>query len=225
MISNRIVPARPRARGSKDPVPYLLSIGVNPEAVSHAPSGWKELKDARWHGQLSMGSPVDSGTTFTATAMLARAFGWDWFSELRRGELIAAGGNGSVINRIETRERPVGMVLLENILKARKKGSPVQVVYPADGAIAVPSPIALTADSRNPELARKVYDWFFSEEAQKAIVSGSMYSALPRLPAPEGAIPWAELSPKLMKWDAQVLSEIFSQREQVKSRFMEVVIK
>ena len=30
MISNRIVPARPRARGSKDPVPYLLSIGIKP---------------------------------------------------------------------------------------------------------------------------------------------------------------------------------------------------
>ena len=34
MISNRIVPARPRARGSKDPVPYLLSIVSSPAACA-----------------------------------------------------------------------------------------------------------------------------------------------------------------------------------------------
>jgi iron(III) transport system substrate-binding protein len=200
----------------------LMVIGYNPDAAQ-APLGWVDLKNPRYSGHLSMGSPVESGTMFTATAMLERAFGWEWFAALRRGDLIAAGGNGSVINRIETRERPVGMVLLENILKARKKGSPIHAVYPAEGAIAVPSPIALTSDSRNPELARKVYDWFFSREAQTAIVRGSMYSPLPDMPAPEGARPWAQVP--LMKWDAQVLGELYSQRDGIKTKFQEAVIK
>jgi iron(III) transport system substrate-binding protein len=203
----------------------VMVIGYNPEAQIPAPTGWKSLDDPRFKGLLSMGSPDESGTMFTATAMLERALGWEWFGGLRRLELIAAGGNGSVINRIETRERPVGIVLLENILKARKKNSPVRPVYPSDGAIPVPSPIALTADSRNPELARKVYDWFFSDEAQRAIVHGSMYSPLARIPAPEGAIPWSELSRKLMKWDARVLEDIYARREAIKARFLEVVAK
>ena len=57
-------------------------------------------------------------------------------------------GNVSVITRIETRERPVGVVLLENILKAQAKGSPVKAIYPTDGGIPVPSPIARSAISR-----------------------------------------------------------------------------
>jgi iron(III) transport system substrate-binding protein len=203
----------------------LMVLGYNPEAVPTPPATWRELKDARWRSKLSMGSPVESGTMFTATAMLARAFGWDWFVELRASDLIAAGGNGSVINRMETHERPVGMVLLENILKAQKKGSPLQAIYPSDGAIAVPSPIALMADSRNPALARQVYDWFFSQEAQAAIVRGSMYSPLARMPAPEGGRPWSAVSGHLMKWDAQVLAELYSQREQIKNKFNETVIK
>lgn len=201
----------------------LMVLGYNPEAVDVAPLGWADLKNARFSGHISMGSPVESGTTFTATAMLVRVFGWEWFTELRRGDLIAAGGNGSVINRIETHERPVGMVLLENILKAAKKGSPIRAVYPVEGAIAVPSPIALLADSRNPELARKVYDWFFTREAQTAIVRGSMYSPVPGMPTPEGARAWAQVP--LMKWDAQVLEALYSQREQIKNKFQEAVIK
>lgn len=205
----------------------VMLIGMNAEGgkAGAAPLAWKDLTDPRFKKHVSMASPIESGTTFTAAAMLARTFGWEWFAELRRGEIVAAGGNGSVINRMETRERPVGIVLLENILKARKKKSPVVAIYPSDGAIVIPSPIALTSDSRHPELARRVYDWFFTDEAQKAIVRGSMYSPFARLPAPEGAAPWSELSPKLMKWDAQVLNEIYSQRDFIKARFSEVVLK
>jgi iron(III) transport system substrate-binding protein len=203
----------------------VMVIGVNPEASMPGPDGWKALADPRFKKRLSMASPIESGTTFTAAAMLARAFGWEWFGELRRNEIVAAGGNGSVINRMETRERPVGIVLLENILKARARKSPVTAIYPVDGAIAIPSPIALTADSRHPELARRVYDWFFTEEAQRAIVHGSMYSPIARMPAPEGAVPWSELAPKMMKWDAQVADEIFKQRDAIKARFSEVVLK
>jgi iron(III) transport system substrate-binding protein len=210
----------------------LMVIGYNPQALGHqaeppagAPKTFRELADARFVERVSMASPIESGTTFTAVAQLARAFGWDWFAGLRRGELIAAGGNGSVINRMETRERPVGVVLLENILKARAKGSPVRAVYPRDGAIVIPSPIALTRDSRHPELARRVYDWFFGDAAQNAIVHGAMYSPIARIAPPAGAEPWAQVERHLMPWDAKTLEEIYRQREAIKSRFAEVALK
>jgi iron(III) transport system substrate-binding protein len=203
----------------------VMAIGYNPEAVrlEDSPHSWKDLTQARWKGKLSMGSPLESGTSFTATALLSRMFGWEYFTDLRKQELVAAGGNSSVITRIETRERPVGVVLLENILKARKKGSPVQAVYPDEGLIPVPSPIAIAADTRNPELAKKAYDWFFSAAAQKAIVHGSMYSPVGGMPSPEGARPWAEVSPHFFKWSPEILNELYEKRESVKTRFSEVV--
>ena len=130
-----------------------------------------------------------------------------------------------MITRIETRERPVGIVLLENILKAQKKGSPVRPHYPSDGSIAVPSPIAIMSDTRNPEIAKKIYDWFFSDEAQRAIVKGNMYSPLVRISAPVGAISWLEISTKMMKWNPELLSELYEKRDEIKKRFTDVVLR
>jgi iron(III) transport system substrate-binding protein len=158
-------------------IPAMV-LAYNSDALSapQAPASWEAFRsgEARWKDRLSMGSPLESGTSFTAVALLSKKFGWEYFATLRRLDIIAAGGNSSVINRMETRERPIGVVLLENVLKARKKGSPIQPVYPEDGVIPVPSPIAITADSREPERARRLYDWFFTDEAQKAIVRAGM---------------------------------------------------
>ncbi len=207
-------------------VPVMV-IGYNGEAYQpeEVPKSWKDLSDSKWKSKLSMGSPLESGTNFTFVAMLSKLYGWEYFSSLRKFELVAAGGNSSVISRIETRERPVGAVLLENILKARRKGSPVKIVYPSDGAVQVPSPIAILAGTKNPELSKLVYEWFFTDDAQKAIVGGWMYSPVPSIPSPEGAKPWAELAAGgLMKWSPQVLGELFGQRDQIKAKFSEVVL-
>ena len=206
-------------------VPVMV-MGYNPDAVKadDVPSSWKDLTHSKYKGRLSMGSPLESGTNFMLVAMLSQQLGWDFFGTLRKQDLVAAGGNSSVITRIETRERPVGLVLLENILKAKKKGSPVKAVYPKDGVISVPSPIAILADTRHPELSKKIYDWFFTDDAQKAIVHGNMYSPIPRLAPPEGALSWNEVSKMVMKWNPKVLAELYEKREEIKSRFSEMVL-
>jgi iron(III) transport system substrate-binding protein len=203
-----------------------MVIGYNSQAVTEAdaPKSWKELADPRWAGKVSMGSPLESGTTFTLAALLSRQAGWELFGKLRSQELIAAGGNGSVISRMETRERPVGIVLLENILKSARGGSPVRAVYPAEGVVPIPSPIAILKDSGNPELAKKVYDWFFSEAAQRAIVKGDMYSPVDGIPAPEGARPWKDVA-RIAPWNPKLLEELYAGRADVKRKFAEVVLR
>ncbi|MGZ3696630.1 MAG: ABC transporter substrate-binding protein [Bdellovibrionota bacterium] len=201
----------------------VMVIGYNGEAFrdpSSLPKSWKDLPAQK--GKVSIGSPLESGTTFTAVALLQKQYGWLFFKQLRDQDLISAGGNNSVINRIETKERPIGIVLLENILKARSKGSTVRPIYPNDGAVLVPSPIAILKESKNPELAKKIYDWFFSTEAQNAIVKSGMYSPLPQIAPPAGAKAWAEF--RKMPWSPQLGSEIFSQREQIKTKYSEVVL-
>lgn len=204
----------------------VMVMGYNSESLQpgQLPERWKDLADPKWKGKVSMGSPLESGTHFTTVAMLAKLYGWEYFQALRRNELVAAGGNSSVITRIETKERPVGIVLLENILKAQAKGSPVRPIYPADGVIPVPSYVAILKDSGEPELAKKVYDWFYSAAAQTAMIHSGMYSPLPKSASPENARTWAELQPGLMKWSPELLSEFFGQRDQIKGKFSEVVL-
>ncbi len=203
----------------------LMVMAYHSESLQpdQLPKSWKDLTLPRFNKKLSMGSPLESGTSFTAVALLSRLLGWDYFKDLRKQDLVAAGGNSSVITRIETREKILGVVLLENILKAQAKGSPVKAIYPEDGSIPVPSPIAIMKSTQNPEVAKKIVDWFFSEAAQRAIVKGGMYSPLDKIESPVNAKPWAEVKRQMLPWNSKILAELFSSRDQIKTQFSEII--
>lgn len=205
----------------------VMVMAYNAKLVDErdAPQSWKDLLGPRFKGKVSMPNPLESGSAFTAVAMLERAYGWDFFRRLREQDIIVAGGNSSVITRMETGERPFGIVLLENVLKARTKGSPVKPIYPADGTIPVISPIAIMKDSRRPELAKKICDWFFTDEAQRAIVAGFMYSPVKKMPAPGGGRSFAGLERELMPWSLEIQRDIFSRRQEIKNTFTEMVLR
>ncbi len=206
----------------------VMVIGYNSRYFaneSELPKNWKDLADPRFKRLISMPNPLESGSSFTAIALLQKKYGWDFFEKLRSNDIIAAGGNSSVITRIETRERPLGIVLLENVLKAWDKDSPVRPLYPADGTIPVLSPIAILRDSRNPDLAKIAYDWFFTPEAQNAIVLGSMYSLVETAPSPGRAKPYAELKASMMPWSAEILAQMYAERASIKSKFSDTVLR
>ena len=204
----------------------VMVIGYNSKTMTEAdlPKTWKALAEAKYAGKLTMPSPLESGSAFTAVALLSKKLGWDYFKDLRKLNVLAAGGNGAVISRMETNERPLGIVLLENILKAQTKGSPIKAIYPEDGVIPVVSPIAILKETEHPELAKKVYDWFYIEAAQKAMVKSGMYPALAAIPSPVGARTLAEVQKQMMPWNPQILDELFGQRDTIKNRFTEIVL-
>ena len=201
-------------------VPVMV-IGAHEKIVGEAdaPKKWPDLLEARWKGKISLGSPLESGTTFTAVALFEKAPGWSFIEGLRKQEAISAGGNSAVLNRIESGERPLGIVLLENILKAREKGAPVRAIYPEDGVLPIPSPIAITAKTAHPEAAKKLYDWFFSPDVQNEIVASGMYSPLPGGATPPGGKPWSELAGAAVKWNPSLLKELVASRDGTKSKF------
>lgn len=205
----------------------VMVLGYHSEAIKpeELPRTWKELTESKWKDKVSMGDPLQSGTNFTTAAFLSDRYGWDFFKKLRSQNLIAAGGNSSVLNRIETKERPVGVLLLENILKAMKKNSPVRPLYPTDGVIAIPSPIAITSDTKDPELAKQIYDWFFSDYAQNEIVKSGMYSPLPHIAPPQGAPDWSNLKQRAMPWSEAFRQKILDKRAEIKQKFTEVVLR
>ncbi|HTL11164.1 MAG TPA: ABC transporter substrate-binding protein [Bdellovibrionota bacterium] len=203
----------------------VMVIAQNPDKLKgKAPASFHDLIDARFKDQVTMGSPLESGTNFTAAAFLSEKYGWNYFKVLRAMGIVAAGGNSSVMTRVETGERPLGILLLENILAGVPKGTPVKAIYPTDGAVPIPSPIAIVKQKDQPEEVKKIYDWFFSELAQKAIVKSGMYSPLPTIPAPEGALSWAELKKTLMPWTPETVNRMLARRDEVKKQFTETVL-
>lgn len=201
----------------------LMVLGVNTDHVprTERPKGFADLGAAHLRDLIAMGDPLKSGTNFTTVAALAHRPGWPILEAWGRNGLVAAGGNSTVLDAVERGERPVGVVLLENLLPALRRGAPIVVVYPEDGAIPVPSPVAILRTSRHPELARRVYDALFSPPVQAAIVAGDMYSPLPGAAEPDGARPLAEI--RLFPWDAVFTSWVTANRQEIKERFREIM--
>lgn len=190
-----------------------------------APKSFAELAEPKFKDKVAMPSPLESGTAFTTVAMLTRKLGWDYVSRLRANGALSAGGNSAVLGRVETKERPVGIVLLENILTASKKNPKLKAAYPSEGAVLIPSPIAILKSTSRPEISKGVYDFFFSREAQDAIVRGDMYSPLSEVAAPPGARPFVELMSTALPWDGQVLKEIHAERESIKRQFSKLMLE
>lgn len=188
------------------------------------PERWKDLEGARFDRKVSMSSPLDLAPTFAVLAHLSKLFGWEYFAGLRKHGLVAEGAHTAVLTRIETGERPIGVLPLDVILRASVHNKSLKPIYPLDGSIPVPGPIAILKDTDHPEIARGVYDWFFSASAQGSIVRGGSYSALPKFASPEGARPWAELQNQLIAWTPESLSEMYGGRDRIRAKFSEVVL-
>lgn len=186
------------------------------------PQNWKDLLAPRFTRKVSMANPLDSTAAFVATALLSKELGWDYFAGLRQRGLMAEGTNGSVAARIDSEERPLGILPLESIARLAKSKPHLKAYYPLDGAVPVPGPIAILKSSRHPEIAKKVYDWFFGQQAQGTLVRAGSYSALPQFAPPEGGRPWNTLV--LKKWNPQELSALLLERDRIRAKFSTVVL-
>ena len=200
----------------------LMVIAYHPDvfASAQAPRGFADLASPRFKDKMSLPNPLESGTAFTAVSVLSQRLGWDYFEKLKHNGALSAGGNSAVLARIESKERPVGMVLLENVLMAAAHGSKVRYAWPDEGAIMVPSPVAITSTARHPEAAQAIADYLFSEEAARIIVDvGRMH--VPHAPhlTPEPSLPWTKVWATALPWRDGLMKKIMAERDLIKKRF------
>lgn len=205
----------------------IMVIAYNSDAISEAeaPRGFADLALPKFKDKVAMGSPLESGTTFTTVAMLSKKLGWDYFDKLSVNGAISAGGNSAVMSRIETKERPVGIVLLENVIQVQRKNPKIKAVYPSEGVVPIPSPVAIVASTTQPELAKQVYDYFFSKDGQEVMRKGDVHSIFNDFQTPDGARPLSEFMSKAMQWDTKLIQDIRAEREQIKERFSKAMLE
>ena len=216
--------------GSHEPCEFnyysLMALVVNQDfPKSEWPKTFKELTDSRFKGKLAMGSPLESGTFFTTVSVLSDRYGWEYFKALRSNDILASGGNSSVIQKVESGEKKVGMALLENILAAKKRGSPIEIIYPEDGSISIPSVQMIFNESKEKELAAKFCEFLLSREGQKLLLNGFMYVVKPGVGEPEGAKPFAEVTKKSPKWDSALIKKYSSKGLETKKIFSKTVLE
>ena len=98
--------------------------------------------------------------------MLQYNYGWDYFKKLKENRTISQGGNSSVLRRIQSKERPIGWVLLENVLRFQKKDPRLKIIYPKDGVVTNNNVLAKTFKENENPLINDFIRFMFSKEAR-----------------------------------------------------------
>jgi len=203
----------------------VMVMTVNKESLKPEawPKSFKDLTLPTFAEKVSSGSPLSSGTTFTTMAMLQEKYGWDYFNNLKKNKIIMEGGNSAVVRRLQSSERPIGIVLLENILRFKTSDPRLQFIIPDDGVIIHNNVLGIVKKEDTRQDAEQIAEWLFAEEGQKAMVRSYMYSPKKGFAAPEGAPAFEQIAAKAFPFNADILSKVAKERNGLKEKFTQIM--
>jgi iron(III) transport system substrate-binding protein len=219
------VDAFPAGFKDKDGYYYGLRATVNVIAyntklvpAAEAPKGWKDLLDPRWKGKLVTAHPGYSGVISTHVLALVNLYGWDYFKQLAQNKLMLVQSAVDPAGVVASGERSVAVDGGDYYYyQMKKKGNPIEVVYPKEGVPLVVSPTAIASFAPHPNAAKLFTDFTFTRELQQVMAdSEGLYTGHPEVKYPTDKPKLSEL--KLLTVDAE---ELEKRNEEIKNRFVE----
>ena len=144
--------------------------------------------------------------------------GWDYFKQLGQQKVML----------VQSAVDPAGVVASGERLVAvnggdyyyyqmKKKGNPIELVYPKEGVPLVVSPSAIAAFAPHPNAAKLFTDFTFTREVQQALADAEgLYTGHPEVTYPADKPKLSEL--KLLTVDPD---ELEKRNEETKKRFVE----
>lgn len=168
----------------------LITTGIiwNTAAGVPAPTSWTDLLAEPAQGQVIMPSPLYSGAAVihVGTVTAQSDLGWGYYEHLADNGAVAGTGNGSVLKAVAGGEKAYGIVIDYMAFNAKRDGSPVDFVFPAEGVSAINQPVAILKTADNPEAAKAFIDFQLSRAAQEQAVAQSY------IPLMDGVAPPAD---------------------------------
>ena len=208
-----------------------MVLAYNPErnARNTIPSSFFDFaNNVNVKNAISMRSPLTSGTSMASIIALRDKYGYEYFNALSRQNIHIEYSSDNLITKLESGEYKVIMILEESILRKRQEGSnqngsKLEVIYPTDGIIMIPSTIMIVNDrwsaNRNTAAAEAISDWFLSEDGQNTIVDGWMHSVrtdFPRIPYDSKPTDVIRAGSLPVNWE-----NYFIQKKETQDRFQE----
>lgn len=187
-------------------------------AAADAPRTWKDLLDPRWKGKLVTAHPGYSGVIATHVLALVHLNGWDYFKQLAQNRPMLVQSAVDPAGVVASGERPVAVNGGEyTFYQTKKKGNPIEIVYPKEGVPLVVSPSAITSFAPHPAAARLFTDFTFAREVQQILAdSEGLYTGHPEVKYPADKPRLADL--KLLSVEAE---ELEKRNEEIRKRFVE----
>lgn len=163
---------------------YLVAVVRNGTPV---PKTWRDLAGPAYKDAVALPDP---GFAASALGMLgyfssADGYGLDFYRALRANGAVQVKTPDDVLTGVAQGTYRAGFTLANSAYLARSKGSPIQVVWPQPGAVAIYAPIALTTKAGDGRLAEDFAAYVASEPGQQVMAKTNVYPALPGVDGPE----------------------------------------
>jgi iron(III) transport system substrate-binding protein len=134
-----------------------------------APKTWMDLTKPIYKGQITMPSPLSSGTAFLAVNGWLSAFGekggWEFMDKLHEN-IAQYGHSGSApCRQAAAGEALIGISYAAPGVKAINDGAPISIILPEEGLGWEIEALAIVKGAKNLADARLMADWISSREA------------------------------------------------------------
>jgi iron(III) transport system substrate-binding protein len=162
--------------------------------------------------------PGYSGVIATHVLALVHLHGWDYFKQLAQNKVMLVQSANDPSTVVGSGERVVAVNGGEySAYQLKKKGNPIEIVYPREGVPLVVSPTAIMSFAPHPNAARLFTDFTFTREVQQVMAdSEGLYTGHPEVTYPADKPKLNEL--KLLTVEPE---ELEKRNEEIKKRFVE----
>src|SRR5678816_1358255 len=153
----------------------IRDSGYNTEIMDkrklRVPKCWKDLLDPSYKSEVMLGNPNSSGTAYLMLASLVQVFGEDeafkYMKALNANVSAYARSGIGPMTAVKAGEIAIGSTVLHGVINEIVHGFPVAAVLPCEGVGYEVGSMAIIKGTRNPEQARRFFDWALTVDAQK----------------------------------------------------------
>ncbi|GAA3999094.1 ABC transporter substrate-binding protein [Deinococcus rubellus] len=161
-------------------------IGVNTNVLKTIPKSFADLKLPAYQNKLAMPNPLFSGGALSTAGTLAQQLSWDYFGALAKNGMKIEQSNPITTTKLINGEYGAALLVDYALRREMAKGAPIEVVYPSEGAILVPTPIGVLKSSKHKALAQAFVRFLYSPTAQANFAKLSYVPVMPGAPRPAG---------------------------------------
>ena len=197
-----------------------IGFGWNTELLKKkklpAPKCWADLIKPEYKGEVEISHPASSGTAYTVLAGLVQQMGedaaFDYLKKLHRNISNYTRSGQAQAPNVAKGEVAVGITFMFSFEPWRHNKYPIETAAPCEGTSYEVGGIALIKGARNPEAAKRYYDWLMSPAGQSAGGrSNSLQYPANKTFTPDPRIPRLD-DVRLIKYDFEKYGKVVERR-------------
>jgi len=202
---NRDTGDQPKYYGTSMPLQAIM-YNTTMLSPSEAPKSWKDLGDSKYKGEIVLGNPASSGSSYAQLYMMYKLYGMDFIASVVKNATYVASSTAGP-DSVARGEYAITVTGENNIGKEIAAGNPVAYVLPEEGTGRRLEGSAILANCKNLESAQKFIDFMTSKEAFQVVRDECFRRAVSvDVPGPEGLPNLSDM--KFFPYDATEAAKI-----------------